>query len=208
MYHSHDDLGDNCICYVRLRCLLFRYLENGQVHRILVDMAETVRDENTKAIISKLIVENFENVPPPPANGCLPEKSINRSNKIDEIRKYGAAGEGPEHKKLKEFIAEHPEKIGLKNIVKVKIEKKFITNNRADLLFFHKDNTYTVVEIETDNPLPGAHQAIMYRALMCAEENCPLDTNKIKAILVAWEKPDKVKVFCEKYGIGFEKVKV
>ena len=42
---------------------LFRSLDHGQVHRILVDVAETVRDEKTRAEIDRLIQSAFGSVP-------------------------------------------------------------------------------------------------------------------------------------------------
>jgi hypothetical protein len=55
---------------------LFRYLDDEQVHRILVDVEATVRDEETRMRIRRLIDKEFGNAPPPPANGCLSEKSM------------------------------------------------------------------------------------------------------------------------------------
>jgi hypothetical protein len=182
---------------------LFRYLKDEQVHRILADVAETVRDENTRVAVKRLIVQEFEDVLPPPATGCLPERSINRSFNIAKARKYGPGGEGEAHKKLKMWLSENPDKIGLTNIQKVEIEHRFLSGDLADLVFTHEAGRYTVVEVETNDPLPGAHQAIKYRSLLCAQNNFDLNTEKIRAILVAWEIPDEVKAFCEKYEIGY-----
>jgi hypothetical protein len=187
---------------------LFRYLEDEQVHRILADVAETARDENTRATVKKLIAQEFGTVSPPSATGCLPERSINRSLNIAQARKYGPGGEGRAHKKLKMWLSEHPDKIGLTNIEKVEVEHRFLSGDLADLVFAHEAGRYTVVKVETNDSLPGAHQAIKYRALLCAEKNFSLDTDKVKAVLVAWEIPDEVKVFCEKYEIGFETYKL
>lgn len=54
---------------------LFRYLEDGQVHRILVDVAATVRDENTRAVINNLIAQTYGKTSAPPASGYLAHKS-------------------------------------------------------------------------------------------------------------------------------------
>lgn len=79
---------------------LFRYLEDGQVHRILEDVAATVRDEKTKASISALINDSFGGAPAPPPSGCLAGKSTGRQAAIEELRKYGPGGEGPDHREL------------------------------------------------------------------------------------------------------------
>jgi hypothetical protein len=180
---------------------LFRYLEDGQVHRILADVASTVRDENTKAEIDYLVSQAFGNKPAPPASGCLPEKSINRLIALAKIRKYGLGGEGNAHKELKEWISKHPEVLDLADTTGVTVERTFISGDSADLVFTHQSGDYTVIEVETTTPLPGAYQAIKYKALLCAEKGLPLDTNKVKPLLVAWSIPSEVQAFCKRYGV-------
>jgi hypothetical protein len=187
---------------------LFRYLDDGQVHRILEDLALTVRDENTKSELNHLISQAFGGGPAPPASGCLPEKSTNRAAALAKLRKYGPGGEGKAHKELKEWISKHPEALNLTDIVSVTVERTFISGDAADVVFTHKSGSHTVVEIETTTPLPGAHQAIKYRALLCAENGLPLDTNKVKAILVAWSVPSKVQNFCKNHGVGFQEYRL
>lgn len=183
---------------------LFRYLDDGQVHRILVDVAATVRDEKVKVKVKDLITQVFGNAQPPLANGCLPEKSTNRPSNIAKIRKYGPGGEGEAHKSLKIWLSDHPDKIGITNVTKVEIERKFLSGDLADLVFVHQANRYTIVEVETNDPLPGAHQAIKYRALLCAEKMLPLDTRDVRAILIACSIPEEVQNFCKRYGLDFQ----
>jgi len=95
---------------------LFRYLEDSQVHRILEDVASTVRDENTKVEVNYLIAQAFGNKIALAASGCLPEKSMDRRTTIAKVRKYGSGGEGKDHKELKEWISKHPEVINLADI--------------------------------------------------------------------------------------------
>lgn len=182
---------------------LFRYLEDGQVHRILADILSTVRDQRTKAEIAYLIQKLYGDKPAPLAAGCLPEKSKFRFDAVVQLRKYGRGGEGKEHKALKEWIAKHPEIIGLSDVVDVTLEQAFISGDSADLVFRHSSGKHTVVEIETTTPLPGAHQAIKYRVLLAAERGLPLDTTEIDAVLVAWSIPLSVQQFCQKYNIHF-----
>lgn len=77
---------------------LFRYVDDGQAHRILTDIAVTVRDEPMKEAVHVLIQSVFGNEPAPAANGCLPERSRYRDETIAARRKYGPGGEGPQHK--------------------------------------------------------------------------------------------------------------
>ena len=119
-------------------------------------------------------------------------------------RKYGSGGEGQDHKELKIWLSQNPHKLGLKNVVNVEIEYKFLSGDAADIIFVHSKNRYTIIEVETNIPMPGAHQAIKYRALLCAEKQFPLDSPKVRAILVAWSIPKDVRIFCRNYSIGYQ----
>jgi len=119
------------------------------------------------------------------------------------LRKYGSGGEGEDHRELKGWIAQHPRVIGLTNVSGVTVERQFISGDAVDLVFEHGPGAYTVVEIETTTPLPGAHQAIKYRALLCAEKRFPLDSESVRTIVVAWSIPSHVKRFCADYRVEF-----
>ena len=78
---------------------LIRCVQEGQIHRILVDVAETVRDEKTRAEVGDLIQRAFGSTPAPPACGCLRQKSIRRKAEMAQARKYGLGGEGELHRR-------------------------------------------------------------------------------------------------------------
>jgi len=183
---------------------LHRFLKAGQVKNILSDLLETLQNESDKEIIVELLkdftqVKNAE-------HGQLNMK-IPRLNRVLLKRKYGKGGEGQNHLKLKEWISQNPEYIGLINIIRPPIvEHYFDSSDTVDILFIGNDDVNTVVEIETDNPYPGCHQLIKYRALRCAQRGIPLDSNEVNAVLVAWKVSDREKDFCKKYNIKwFEK---
>jgi hypothetical protein len=180
---------------------LFRYLADGQVHRILEDVASSVRDEGTRNQVEHLISGVFAGKPAPPAAGCLPERSAAHQALVAKARKYGPGGEGEAHKALKKWISEHPEVLGLTDVNGVSVEHPFVSGDAADIVFSHSSGSHTVIEIETTTPLPGAHQCIKYRALLCAERGIPLDADQTRAILVAWSIPPHVQAFCGVYGI-------
>jgi len=121
------------------------------------------------------------------------------------VRKYGSGGEGAEHKKLKRFIAEKPDSIGLKDVEETKLEYIFPSGDVADIVFRLSGNRYAVVEIETTNPLPGCFQALKYKILKCAELGLPITSSDVEAIMVAWLIPDDVRNFCLKYNVRFHK---
>ncbi len=116
-------------------------------------------------------------------------------------KKYGQAGESLDHKRLKEWVAKHPEFVKAINVQNVEIEShRFPSNDLPDIVFCCEDE-YCAVEIETDNPLPGAYQAIKYRALLCAELD--ISPEKVSAVLVAWEIPKSVDDFCKRNNVSF-----
>jgi hypothetical protein len=142
------------------------------------------------------------------------EKALQSSEKSESIKKlttpaknrtmaikYGPYGEGLEHKKLKDFIATHPESIGLTSVQKVEVEYAFISGDAADILFELHGNRYVVVEVETDYPLPGSYQALKYRVLKCAEMGKNIDSPDVDAVLAAKIMPLEVQTICSKYCI-------
>ncbi|MCP4603320.1 MAG: hypothetical protein GY847_22855 [Proteobacteria bacterium] len=183
---------------------LLRYFKAGQIKNVLLDLNDTVRSVTDKGIIVNLL-NDFRNITPAPKG--LRRKKISRRKSISTKRKYGAGGEGENHKKLKKWVAKHPESIGLTGVKKYELEYVFLSGDTVDILFEMTDGCDAVVEIETTVPFPGAHQAIKYRVLRCAERLLSLDSKKIKAILVAWEIPSEIKRFCEKYQIKFFEIK-
>lgn len=191
----------------RWNTLLIRYLNDNLVARILRDLRETLRDENTRAIVDKLIMNDFPKVPPD-ASGPRVKKSGNRIRRVTIVRKYGSTGEGKEHRKLKEWIAKHPEVFGLDNIRKTEVEYVFPSGDTADIVFQLSKNRFVVIEIETGNPLPGCYQVLKYKVLKCVELGLPITSNDVEAILVAWAIPGEVKSLCNKYGIRFLEKKI
>ena len=163
---------------------LVRYLDNDIAARILLDLKETLRDENSKAIVSKLLKQDFQEVLPSPASGPRIKKSGSRSKRVAMFRKYGAGGEGTEHKKLKEWVAENPHEIGLTGIQRIEVEYGFPSGDVVDILFRLSKERDIVVEIETSDPLPGCYQALKYRVLRCAERCIDVKSPYVEAILV------------------------
>jgi len=180
--------------------LLFRYLEDGQVHRILADVSETVGDSSAREIVDRLIKRHFGSGPAPSAVGALTAKTPVR--KLAAIARKYPGGEGAEHKLLKEWIAAHPEAIGLASNAVPDVEHDFASGDCVDIAFNFPDGTRAVVEIETTQPFPGAHQVIKYRALMAAENGWRLNSPKVKGTLVAWDFTSSEISFCKKYGIS------
>ena len=143
----------------------------------------------------------------PSVKGALDEDFI---KKVLLKRKYGKGGESREHRELKKYISNHPEKIGLiKNEVNSFLEHKYISGDLVDILFESKNKSLdTVLEIELDNAIPGIHQIIKYRALRCAQIGYGLMNKRVKAVIVAWQFSRLEKELCKKYEIMFFEIKL
>jgi RecB family endonuclease NucS len=129
-------------------------------------------------------------------------------DKGQTIGKYGWGGEGKDHRNLKEHLAKHPDELGLMDITHREVEYGFISGDSADLVYWHKNGGITVIEIETNNPHPGAYQLIKYRALLCAEDGLSLHSHTVHPILVARSVPREVRDFCRKYGISWQEYRL
>jgi hypothetical protein len=119
---------------------------------------------------------------------------------------YGEIEESEEHKKLKNSIAKDPSMIGLPTNLKGKVERKFVTEDKADIVFADKgEGKYFVVEIETyENVHKGVYQALKYKILLCAEKGLEITSDRIMAYLVARVKDREADKICKKYGIIYK----
>lgn len=117
-------------------------------------------------------------------------------------KKYGDGGEGKEHLDFKNLIADNPSLIGIENVTKVENDNHiFPSADRPDIIFTCSDNKYFIVEIEIENCIPGAYQAIKYKSLFCAEKGLALNADNVTTMLVARKINQDVKQFCDKYGV-------
>ena len=86
---------------------------------------------------------------------------------------YGSGGEGPEHKKLKEYIAAHPQVLGIRNVVSADTEQVLPSGDRLDVFFILKDGTNVAVEVKPSTSpdqdiARGIFQCVKYEATMKA----------------------------------------
>jgi hypothetical protein len=189
---------------------LFRYFKyDEQVPCVLHDLLTLVQNEDDQLMIKKLLIEDFSEYAEkrPDFKGAIESNSVEKTLKE---RKYGKGGESENHKKLKEYIAKNPNIIGLNSNEVFPIqEHPFISGDLVDILFKPiKGDKNTVVEIELDNVVPGIHQAIKYRALRCSQIGLPLDSEKVRAVIVAWAINKNEKELCKKYQIEYYEKKL
>lgn len=84
---------------------------------------------------------------------------------------FGFGGEGEEHKKLKEYIANHPESIDITTAQKGNCEHMLLSGDRLDVFFFEAN---IVIEVKPKSApeadiLRGIFQCVKYQAILDAE---------------------------------------
>jgi len=113
----------------------------------------------------------------------------------------GGSGEGAEHRNLKEKLAMNPVLLG-PGLRLVKVEHKFASGDRVDILLEDNNGVPVVVEVETyinpGNEL-GLWQAIKYKHLIAVERQ--ILCQQARSILVAPSIPDDIKAKCDKFGV-------
>lgn len=111
------------------------------------------------------------------------EKTIRRGT----FSKHGS--EGKKHKALKEYIFNHPERLGIKNVKLKEMEHILLSGDRLDVYFLLKDGTQIAVEVKSsisDNAdiLRGVYQCVKYKAILNAEQSVKSVHNIVKSLLV------------------------
>ena len=102
---------------------------------------------------------------------------------------FGGGGEGPDHKKLKEYIYNHPEVIGIIDIKKRDMEHILLSGDRLDVYFVLADNSKVAVEIKPSTSpdadiMRGLYQCVKYKAILDAEDKVHGNKANNSAILV------------------------
>jgi len=116
----------------------------------------------------------------PPVSNSLPP--------ISQVVPKGAAGEGKAHRKLKNELAQHPERLGLpKNMAPGGIEVLLYSADRVDVVFTSQHRR-VAVEVKASGAPPGEvvrglFQCVKYSALLAAEAKVEEDETDSSAIL-------------------------
>ena len=123
--------------------------------------------------------------------GLSEYKSFTKAE-IEEITNpqggYGS-GEGEKHKKLKEFICDHPEAIGATNVVFRKTEHLLPSGDKLDVYFELEDGTRLAVEVKSsisnDSDITrGIFQCVKYKAVMDVLQFIDTEDYDVKVLLV------------------------
>ena len=140
--------------------------------------------------------------------GSIKIEHLNIKNISQEAEDRGhgiGTGESREHLLLKSYVASHPENVlNERNIRTIKVEYPFPTGDRADILLEDEFGRVVGMEIEvnvSDNQFEGLLQAIKYRYMSeLTTDRAPGDS---RAILVAYEISQSMKLLCDKYHIQY-----
>ena len=111
-------------------------------------------------------------------------EEIIRSDKF-----YGSGGEGENHKRLKEYVYNHPEVVGIKGFKKREMEHILLSGDRLDVFFELNDGQKIAVEIKPSTSpdadvLRGLYQCIKYKSILDAEDKVHGEKANNSAILV------------------------
>jgi hypothetical protein len=102
---------------------------------------------------------------------------------------FGSGGEGKEHKKLKEYVAKHPELVGLPAQARNGVtEECLLSGDSLDVSFEHRRH-WVAVEVKSHissdlDVQRGLFQCVKYRAVMSAQAQALGRQLDVKAILV------------------------
>lgn len=178
---------------------LFRHLDAEQTDSLLGDIIGLLGDHPQRDVLLRAVGSDVQPRP------------IRRLPVIDQVGFGGggfAGGESEAHRKLKEYVAAHPEKIGLPRNARAEIEFPYLCGDQVDVKFDLPDGSAAVVEIETIDGWTGAHQCIKYRALLEAALGQPLGGGRVQAILVAHCFDAHTLAFAKKYAIRTVQLRV
>ena len=161
---------------------LFRYLGEESTRNLIEDLLYRLGDDPNRDILFSAFGGEIRPRPP--------------------VTSYGRdGGESDEHRRLKELVATEPQRVGLPKRSKPTIEHSFLSGDRVDVKFMLPKGQAAVVEVETELPLPGVHQAIKYRALLEVERGDELGAGTVQAIVVAHHFDEETRQLARKYNI-------
>ena len=118
-------------------------------------------------------------------------------------------GEGPEHRLLKNFVADRPSTaLQEKDLRTLATEYQFPCSDRADVVLVDNMNRPIGVEVEVeqeDSQLDGLLQAVKYRHMLAVMHSRPF--RETRAVLVAHKLGPKIKRLCRRYEVQAVEVK-
>lgn len=130
-------------------------------------------------------------------------------NTIKNVQFNNGGGEGAEHKNLREYIFEHPERINSNNIVFKETEYILPSGDRLDVYFEFEDRKHVAIEVKpSTSPEPdiirGIFQCVKYQAVMEALKKIECQNYGIEVILLVAKKLSfQERTLAEELGISY-----
>jgi len=135
-------------------------------------------------------------------------KSIGATREL-RAASFGGGGESPEHKKLKQFVAKHPEAVGLPaSLSPGHMEEPLLSGDVLDVFFRH-GHDHVAVEVKSSvsdeaDIMRGMFQCVKYRAVLEAQQAKDGLPQSARAILVLEAKlPPKFQTLKNILGVEF-----
>jgi CRISPR/Cas system-associated exonuclease Cas4 (RecB family) len=148
-------------------------------------------------------------------DACKPNLAESNSSILIENAKHGKSdggGEGEEHRKLKEYIANNPSAIGLPANAIATIEAPLPSGDKIDILFSERGRL-TAVEVKSriSNDIDltrGLFQCVKYRAVLEAERGFKSARYEIDIFLVLGLKfPEKLYALRNSLGVNVQEIR-
>ena len=121
----------------------------------------------------------------------LKPANVTSKETIESIKKgsYGTGGEGKEHKALKEYIAKHPESVGVHKVTYTKTEHDLLSGDSLDVYFECQKKKHFAIEVKPESSsegdvLRGVYQCVKYKGVMDAEDKVHGENHTNRSILV------------------------
>lgn len=116
-------------------------------------------------------------------------------------------GEGEEHKKIKEYVYNHPESLGIEGVINKKLEHLLPSGDRLDVYFETEEDEHIAIEIKPStspeqDTFRGIFQCVKYQAVMDSYRAVDNGCYTNSTILVcAGSLRDNQKLLAEELGI-------
>ena len=110
-------------------------------------------------------------------------------NFVEEMKNHASGGEGEEHRLLKEYIYQHPESIGYKEVQLADMEHILPSGDRLDVYLELDDGTHVAIEVKPRTApeadiIRGSFQCLKYDTILKAIRKLENANYNIETILV------------------------
>lgn len=133
---------------------------------------------------------------------------------LEAISVHGGGGEGKEHKAIKEYLYNHPDSLGITDVLRKETEYPLPSGDRLDVYFETSDSRYAIEVKPSTSPnddiIRGVFQCVKYKAVMEAVRKIGYDKYAVKTLLITTSKlSERNKELAEALDVQFlEQIKI